>query len=595
MAEITKYGVVWKNGLSDLHIELHAFRDGTEKYGGDKNNRPYHFKRIVSYYWGKGSKKPFVWNPWNEKMLHALCNNMRCAFCGSASSGKTYLMALWGVVNWLADPLNTLVLFTSTSLEDSRRRIWGDVEGFIMAAQDEKAGKVVPARILSSVGKVRTRDGGVTYPDKCGLQLIPGDRAKEKENIGKIIGAKNKRVFLMGDEFPELSPALTEAAEGNLMSNPHFQMVVSGNFKGLYDPFGQFVEPLAGWGSVTPEHDEWDIKGGVALHFDGRRSPNVIEGFDKYPGLYGMTQLENHKKLGENTATFWRMCVSFPCSEGEAGKIYSDADLLKGDVKNNVVRWKDTPTNVAALDPAFATGGDKAMSYYGKLGMSIENKMVLLITERKELREDIRKKDENKSVQVAKRFRDECLRRDIKPEHAGYDISGGGVVFAGLLQEIWPDKNGSKLLGVQFGGAASDRITSGTERRPAHDVYQNRVAEIWYAGLDYIQSGQIKGLPLDACVEMTERRIKDQEKRAQGLKVKIETKGEMKSRTGGKSPDDADCFFILLELCRQRLNFIAVGMEGKRALVNLDKGRRLKLVNRIYANNTHERDFADAA
>lgn len=580
--------------MSDLHIELNAFQYGTKSRGGDEDNRPYHFKRIVGHYWGKGSKKPFVWNPWNTKMLEACCTHNRCALVGSASSSKTYFMAVWGVVNWLCDPLNTLVLFTSTSLEDSRRRIWGDVEGFIMAAQDEKAGKVVPARILSSVGKVRTRDGGITYPDKCGLQLIPGDRAKEKENIGKIIGAKNKRVFLMGDEFPELSPALTEAAEGNLMSNPHFQMVVSGNFKGLYDPFGQFVEPIGGWGSVTPEHDEWPIKGGVALHFDGRRSPNVLEGFDKYPGLYGMTQLENHKKLGEHTATFWRMCVSFPCSEGEAGKIYSDADLLKGDVKNNVVRWKDTPIEWAALDPAFATGGDKAMSYYGKFGMTIENKQVMLVTERKELREDIRKKDENKSVQVAKKFRDECLRRGVKPEHAAYDISGGGVVFGGLLSEIWPDNHGSKLLGVQFGGAPSERRVSRADNRPACDVYQNRVGELWYAGLDYFHSGQIKGVPLDACVELTERRVRDLEKRAQGLKVKIETKQEMKSRTGGKSPDDADCLLLGLELLRQRCNFQPVGMEGKRALVNMDGKRRLRAVERLYRNATHEHQYSDA-
>lgn len=587
---IERYGLKWPEKYNELHVELAAFRDGTKKFGGDDDNRPYHFKRIVSHYWGRGSKKQFVWNPWTDRMLEAACKYNYPMYCGSASSGKTFFLAVWGIVNWLCDPLNTLVLYTSTSLEDSRRRIWGDVEGFLMAAKDEKAGKIVPAKILSSTGKVRTHDAGVTHPDKCGLQLIPGDRAKEKENIGKIIGAKNNRVFLVADELPELSPALVEAAKSNLMTNPYFQMLGSGNFKSIYDPFGQLCEPVGGWGQVTPDYEEWPTKDGLCLRFDGHKSPNIIEGFDKYPGIYGMTQLKNHKSLGENTAIYWRMCRSFPCPEADADRIYSEADLTKGDVLNSVVRWKEAPKKLSGLDPAFATGGDRAIAVVAELGESIENKKVLRFTKFVELKEDIRKKDQNRALQVAKKYIELCQSENVLPENAAYDGSGGGIVFGSLLSELWSPKP----LGVQFGGAASERPASIKDRRPAREAFNNRVAEIWYAGVDYIQSGQIKGLTQEVCSELTERRKLESLKGSSGVKIRIERKQDMKARTGGKSCDLADAALILLELARTKLNFQPVGMEGKRALVNRDKRSRISAIERLYRGNTHEHSYADS-
>lgn len=151
-------------------------------------------------------------------------------------------------------------------------------------------------------------------------------------------------------------------------------------------------------------------------------------------------------------------------------------------------------------------------------------------------------------------------------------------------------------MAVLFGGAASERPASVKDRRPSKEAFMNRVGEIWYAGIDFIHSGQIKGLNDDCCIELTERRNHKEghEKGLTGLKIKIESKVEMKNRTSGKSPDSADGFLGLLELCRERLGFTAVGMEGTRKNVTQDNKRRLMLVNRIYQNNTHEHNYADA-
>lgn len=588
---IVRYGLSWGN-FPDHIIELQCFHRGAAAWGSkEPPSKAFHFKNIVKIFWPKGSKMEFIWNPWNERMLDAACKYQRIGLSGCGSSTKTRFMAAWGIVNWMCAPEETLVLFTSTSLDDSRRRIWGDVESMFLAACDPKGNPILPGKLTSSTGKIRTFEAGKTFPDKCGLQLIPGDRAKEKENIGKLIGAKNKRVFLLGDEYPELSPALTEAAEGNLMLNPYFQLMVAGNFKGLYDPFGKFVEPLDGWGSLTPDFEQWPIKGGICLRFDGPKSPNILAGFEKYPGLYKMEHLEKHKLLGENSASFWRMCRSYPCQSADVDRIWSDADLLKGDASNTTVLWKDEPVNVAALDPAFVNGGDDAVETYGKLGTDISGKKVLLITYQGAIQDDVRNKVDNRAVQVCKKFRDNCIKRGVEPKNAAYDNSGGGVVFGGLISELWSNLP----LGVQFGGAASERPASSKDHRPAKEAFANRVAELWFAGLDFVQGGQIKGIPTACCTELTERRVKDRIKTSSGMKVQIESKKEMKTRTDGKSCDRADSAIILFELCRTRLGFTAIGMEGKRAQVTQDKTRRKMLVNRIYADEGYRSEYANAA
>lgn len=585
-----KYGALWADEDSDLRIELKCFREDSVGFGLRPEQRPFHFKNIVSILWGKNSKKPFMWNPWADAMLINACREKYLSLSGCASSGKTTFGALWGIVNWLSWPGKTLVLLTSTSLEEARRRVWGDVEGFFNAGNESMdaiakemklKGKLrLPGRLLGSTGKIRTEDPGQKFDDKCGIQLISGDRAKEKENIGKLIGLKNQRVILIADELPELSPSLVEAAKSNLMTNPFFQMIGLGNFASVYDPFGEFSEPEGGWSSVSPDCDEWRTRDGLCLRFDGLKSPNVMLGTQRYPGMYGPEHLEQHRKtFGENTSQFWRMCRSYPCPEADADRIYSEADLLKGDVKGTV-KWLTAPIKCISLDPAFATGGDRACAKLGLVGTAVSGIQTLQVHRHIEIREDVRKKDESRSTQIAKQFRDICIAENIDPRNVAIDASGGGLPFAALLTEVWTDK----FLSVFFGGAASGRPASVKDRRPAKDAFANRVAEIWYAGVDFVQGGQIKGLNSQTCVELSERRKVKDKKGAMGLKIHIESKSDMKLRTKGKSPDEADSLLILLELARERLNFRAVGMEGQRVNAPNNFKNRVRAINRVFQN-----------
>lgn len=581
----SKYGVNWKEGLSDLHIELLAFRDGTKAWGGEEDDRAFHFKQVVKMLWGPKSKKHYVWDPWTDKMLDGAVGQKYLWLSGCASSRKSTFAAVWALVNWLCSPKKTLVLIASTSLTEARRRIWGQVEEFFAAGCESlgtiQKGVSLPGKLVGSLGKIRTEDGAEKFSDLCGIQLIAGDASHEKESLKKI-GFHNERVIMILDELTDLSPTLVKAARANLAVNKWFQLIGIGNFASIYDPLGIAAEPIGGWGSVSPEFDKWETRDGLCLRFDGTKSPNVLLGRQLYPGQYGPEDLKNHRALGENTADVWRMCRSFPCPEADSNRIYSEADLVKGAVRE-LVMWKTIPVKCASLDPAFATGGDKAMAYFGSLAVSIDGVQTLLVVERKELREDIRKKGESKSLQISKLFRDECIARGIDSSNAGYDGSGGGIVLDGLFFEIW---KGNKLLAVQFGGAASERPASVKDRRPARQVFQNRVSEIWFAGVDFVQGNQIKGLPAECCSELVERR-----KRKDGNIVShncVESKKEMKKRTGGRSPDDGDAFLILLEVCRERLGFRAVGMEGGKATAHLQWKQRVMRANKVYKNISYQ-------
>lgn len=579
-----KYGINWIDEITDLQIELFSFLTGTAKHGGDPDNRPMHFKNIVRAYWGPKSKKYFVWNDWNEKMLDRACQTNWLGLSGCAASGKTDFGAIWGLVNWLSCPTKTCVLFTSTGLAESRKRIWGRVEEYYMAAnQHAKSTGLpqMPGKLTSSTGKIKTEGDGLQFSDRSGIHLIAGDRAKEKENIGKLIGLHNDRVILVCDEMPELSPALTEAALSNLAANPFFQMMGLGNFASIYDPFGQFVTPKAGWGSINEDAEEYETERGICLRFDGLKSPNILMGEEYYPGLYSARHLKEHKEgLGENSARFWRMCRSYPCPEADANRIYSDADFIKGKV-NDRFTWVKSPEPVAVLDPAFVSGGDKAMAYFGFIGDSSEGKKILQFTDCKELIEDIRKKDETKSLQVAKQFRDECDKRSIPPENAAFDASGAGIVFGTLLSEVWS----TKPYGIQSGGAASNRPAGAKDRRPGREAYFNRIAEIWYSGLEYVQSGQIRNIPQAAIKDLTERRY-DTVKGVTGLKVRVEQKKDMKARIG-HSPDDGDAAMLMVELCKERFGFMPSGMEGKRGVQQNTWKKRAELAARIWRNSDY--------
>ena len=373
---------------------------------------------------------------------------------------------------------------------------------------------------------------------------------------------KNKRMIFVADELPELSEALLSAAYSNLSLNPYFQFVGIGNFNSIFDPLGVFVKPKAGWASISPESSRWETDRGVCLRFDGLHSPNLKLEEDAWP-IYGRKQLEEHRKLKENSIEWWRMCRSFPCPTGAEQSIYCEADFARAEAHREI-RWRAKPLALAALDPGFTNGGDRSAARFAELGEEADGgNMVLRLCGWETLTADATLSNQPRNFQIAQAFGDFCRERGVSPENAAVDSSGGGIPFCDILDEVWSPR----FLRVQFGGAASDLQVSHTDARTGNEAYTNRVTELWFNGLTFLLSRQLVGVDPDTARELCARRYETV--KGSNLRTSVESKRDMKARLNF-SPDLADAAMILVELARQRHGFLAVGAEGRRMDVDKD-------------------------
>lgn len=568
---IQRYGYVFPDGTSEATIELFAFKNRRTSAQGGLG--PFeHFRKAVDLLWNDPTvprARNFIWSPWAEDMIYEACENDYLSIAGCASSGKSDTIALWGIVNYLASPVDTLVMMTSTTLREARRRIWKSTMDLWNAVPG------LPGKVVSSLGQIKgmNRTGG--YGESTGIVLIPAEKSREKEAIGKMVGIKQNRLILLADELPELPESLVHAAYTNLATNPHFQMIGLGNPNSHFDAFGVFSEPKDGWGSITEMDYEWETSRGKCIRFDARKNPNVLAGKQIYPWMPS-TQVINQAihDYGENSLMFYRMYKGFWCPDGIANGIYSEADLVRG-VATQPARFddKDKVIPVGAIDPSFTQGGDRTIAYFGSFGQE-DGIDVLQFDEWVPLQEDVNDRATPRSYQIARQFMKECEKRGVKPEHAAYDSTGGGGPFGDVLEMEWSDQ----VLAVSFSGTASERPVSATDRTPAKDRYANRMSEIWYQGQELLRSHQLRGITRELAREMTSR---EYEVKGANMKIRVEAKPDYKARVG-KSPDIADSAFVLVDLCRTRLGL----MGGERFTVSerrrsswSDKMKQLDIVN----------------
>lgn len=542
-----------------LNIELKAFQMGLSPDIGGLGKEQ-HFRNIVRALWGPHNTiKQFTMHPWAEKMLEAACNNKYLAVAGCANSGKSDFFAIWAIVNFLCAPKDTMVLVTSTTLKESRKRIWGSIREYFQAVPG------LPGKVVDSMGLIRLDDGSGTnkYSDKCGISLVPAEKRSEKEAVGKLIGMKNQRVFLIGDELSELTESILEVSlpGGNLTGNPMFQFIGLSNPNSYYDPFGKLATPKDGWASINVDCDEWDTIYGKALHFDAMRSPNITGGEDLWPFLPTRAKLDEALSKGddENSLRFFRMFRGFWTPEGAEDSIYSESDIIKFRADLPVI-WTTPGIRVAALDPAFTNGGDRSVLYFGTYGTNTDGVPALCFDKFVLLNEDVTNKTEPRSYQIARQFRTRCEAEGVLPSNAAYDATGAGIAFGDIVRVVW-----SPLVNrISFGGSASELPASLGNDLPANEVYTNRVSEIWYSAKELIRGHQLGGICPDLSKEMCARKYTT--RKGNSMRIVVESKVDMKSRIG-KSPDLADAAMMLVDLCRQRFGF-GVGGAGSKPKAN---------------------------
>lgn len=572
---IKEYGLDWDEAAfsSPLMRELWCYKHAhpPEKNGLGQAG---HFRKIAQILWGPNNKKQFIWHPWADRMNDVVHLPGHVGISACASAGKTEYLAIFAIINWLCDPVHTLVLCTSTDLKAARKRVWGSVVDYFTSLPG------LPGKLIDSRGMIVTVLDQGRISDRAGIALVACARSKEREAVEKIIGAHNKRVIMCADELPDISPAILGAAFSNLAINPYFKLVASGNFKSRYDSFGEFVKPKDGWDSINIESDFWETQRGVCIRFDGIKSPNIVDGKDEWP-IYNSAMLARHKKdLGEHTALFWRMCRSFEAPINLENTLYSAADFSTGRADKPFL-WLSTPHRISGMDPSFSAGGDRVIQWIGEYGQTTEGLWVMNAVKMIEIREDVRKRVP-RDRQVIEAFIQNCKNEGVPPEYAALDVTGAGSVMYTWITQEWSPQ----VLRVCFSGAPSDLQVIANDPRTGKQMYDRRVSELWGCGRQFLLYGQIKGVTEELMRELQARQY-DSVKGPEGIKIKIEEKVDMKTRVSF-SPDVADAWAIMLELCRVRFGFLAGGVDSGHNKEDKSWDEQQDDAAAVYTNATYE-------
>lgn len=549
-------------------------------YGFANHDAPrakeFYFWRVCDELWNNADlpEKLMVKHPWAEKMIRAAIKNKYLSIGGSASSGKSHTMAAWGIVNWLSQPQDTLVLMTSTTLREARKRIWGSVMTLLTVIEG------APIKIRDSIGNASYVNENGTLIERAGLSLVAAEKARTREATNKLIGIKQKRVILIGDELSEISESIVNAGLTNLSKNPHFQMIGMSNPNSRFDAFGVWSEPKNGWDSVdTNVDDTWKTKwDGQYLRLDGERSPNVLAGEVVYPWLPTQQKLdEDRALLGEESRGYMRMVRAVFFDSDETTGIYTENELTMSGAMNRV-EWEGATTKVAGLDPAFTNGGDRTILYTATVGYNKNGHYVIEFDKAIHLNDDATNKAVPRTYQIVRQIKDHCEKNKILAENVAVDATGAGAPFCDVLAGEWSNK----FMRVGFGGKASDKRVSASSQLVGEELYMNRVSELWFVGKELMRTQQVFGITANLASEMTSRNY-DMVKSGT-LRVKIESKPEFKARFGS-SPDLADAAFLALDCARQRLGLVAVDPPKQGAKNYNKRPKTIKDLGRALQNS----------
>lgn len=605
----------YKNGIpltgdrdeDQILIEGICFRIGHKPREGGLGKFE-HFKNYVDLVWNNVRRpvsQRFVWCRESEKILRECCTRAELGVAGPSSLGKSRPIALWGLVNYLVDPTHTKVIFMSTTISGAKGKVWKCFRDYLDVLP------YYPGKPLWGTNRLQGPNYAENgFSESAGIYLLAGEKGKEKESLDNLLGIKAPgtgapdvsiealrrrsefqgleelfnevelddllprllnlsrdrpgRIIFVIDEATGISESVYNAFQVNMKpGNPgRIQAIMISNPNLHWDVFGLFCEPAVGWNKVGLKDYEWETStGGWCIRFNAEESSLVRDKNKDCFWMQSQKEIEDiANKYGDKSLYYYRFVLGFWCPEGADFGVYSQGDVEAGVGR---VTWLDKkPRLHSTLDPSFAAGGDKPSCTFVKFGVDVAGKQVMEVIEQVAIKIDAGNKDIPIPYQVARGWKRECLKRGVPPERAAFDSTGGGVVFAGIVQMEWS----AKVQPISSGGKASVRPVGKEkdekgERLKANQRFANRATEIWYGAHPFLRAGQIKGITTELAKEICSRRHANDRGGGTGRTVQVEDKRSYKNREGS-SPDDADSFFLAVEHLRTKYGFKCVERAG---------------------------------
>lgn len=470
----------------------------------------------------------------------------------SHNSGKTECLALIGAMWFFLFPKDTKVIVTSTTVAAAKDKVWGKIKLIWIHLEKFFGPNVMPGKLVDSQNRIRYEFQGVKSETR-GIVLLASESSSEKESADKLQGTKAERMIVMGDEFATLKHSLLNTVLNNLTANKQCKLAGAFNPNSYYDPGGIISRPKGGWSAITEDDIEWETEiepfglKGYCIRFDGEKSPNVVLGEERWKGLLTLEKLQQIGPIGTKTKGYYEQIRGYWSPAGDLDSIYTETEIVKYGADRPVTTWVEPPVMVAALDPGFVHGGDRAALAIGKSGVAVNvdtqtRQKVFELTHIYVLDDDITNKTISKVEWVVKLTKEKLAEHKVDIRNFAIDATGGGEPFSALIaRDI-----GMGFINVCFSGRASDMPVSRNDNRKGSERFFNMASELWYVGRELVRTGQLRGLKPDVVAELCARTYKEK-----ANVVQIESKKDMRLRTK-KSPDLGDSALLCLHVARVR-------------------------------------------
>lgn len=475
----------------------------------------------------------FVQNDQTERIWDALEKYDSLAIMGHGSASKTFTCAAWFLLDWWTYPDETALVITSDTIDSMKRRIWSDMKTLWSRCKVPMGGILVDSKRV------------ILYSPLDYKNAISGIAAESNDAQSKIQGLHTKRVRVIIDEADNKLSGSIWGALHNLGTSGNLKFVALANPADKTGEFGRFCEPVNGFRSINPEQDfEWTGRtGGHVLRLDGLRSPNLLAGKNVFPFLLSVDAVEKMRANGQDkTKEWWSYIRAWYPPEGSISNIFT-SDIIEKCRKR--ILWYAGTQAIAACDPAFE-GGDVCTLFFGRMGRLAEDNKKTGVQVDEFI--TINRQDESKPITID--FGDQIIahlkRRGVKPGNFAIDCTGNALGLSDYIKHAW----GMEVVGVNFGGSATEMKLTAEDTVKASDRYDRFVSELWYTAREWCKLGAVGFIdpPRELTTQLESRLY---ELVISSQKIKIETKLKMKER-GLTSPDYGDAFCLMIHLARLR-------------------------------------------
>lgn len=565
--KVEKYGAIWLADTPPLKIELACIRMGGQWKTGNRQcglGLEEHFMRARELVWPDRYR-----HRWTDMIYHEIIKNIVTILMGCGSSQKTSHASEYCLLDYWANPNNTLVLVSTVTVDKLDMAVFGEIKMLFNAARELHPW--LPGIPIESKRAITTddRDKNEARDIRKGIIGRACYVGRQYVGLGVYAGIKQARIRFLADELQFMAPTFFDCLPNMFQSvdlddsgEPQIKIIGSGNPK--HDPFDQLsiaAEPVLGWASVADrtKTSTWNTKfhRGVCLNLIGTDSPNFDVPEGERPPYARLISRNSAKPVearwGKDSLQYYTQCVG-KMMMNMVGKRVITMEFCQQHHAFEKVVWRGTPLyKIGFLDPAWGgNNADRCVWGWLEFGLAQDGTEIIRFGEYM-LVPIIANIGIQPDDQIAQFCKKQASMNGIDPTDIFYDSTGRGTVGAAFAR-VFGDQ---VPVPVAFGDRPSSRPVRydlfveeewGEQRlKRCDEEYGKFVTELWFSARMVIECDQMRELPEEVAKEGCCREYTI----VKGNKIDVESKDDTIERMG-VSPDLFDAYVVGIEGARQR-------------------------------------------